>query len=125
MAIFSNDYTTTTTTTNSTGGTILYPPPCYSCGCCHDYGSPCVPRTLFQFTPIQPTPEEPVPDNIDFTLMDKLTAMRDTRDSAARYAQSKNDEASLHELAAVLLRGQADMMYREINEGVPMTPDPK
>ena len=111
---------TTTTSSDSTGGTFYYPPPC-SCGYCHTLGSPHVNPIIHPTTP----EEKPVPDNIDFTLMDKLTAMRDTRDSAARYAQSKNDEASLHELAAVLLRGQAEMMYREINEGVPMTPDKK
>ena len=119
MAIFPNDYTTTTTT-DSTGGTLWYPPPCFSCGYCHNIGSPCVHPHIHQ-TP----PEEPVSDNIDNTLMDRLTAMRDTRDSAARYAQSKNDEASLHEIEAIRLRAQAGMMYREINEGVPMTPDKK
>ena len=133
MAIFSNDYTTTTAT-DSTGGTFWYPPPCYLCGFCRNYGSPCVPKAYalppFTLTPYppdtQPTPEEPVQDNlIDKSLADELTAMRDRRDSAARYAQTKNDMASLYEAAAVFLRTQADMMYREINEGVPMTPDPK
>ena len=77
-------------------------------------------------TTTQPTPEEPVQDNlIDSALADELTAMRDKRDSAARYAQTKNDMASLYEAAAVFLRTQASMMYREINEGVPMTPDKK
>jgi hypothetical protein len=64
-----------------------------------------------------------VANNIDTELMDRLTSMRETRDNAARYAQSKNDEASLHELAAVLLRGQASLIIREINEGVPMDQD--
>lgn len=79
-----------------------------------------------QFNPSQAPEEEPVQDNlIDNSLADELTAMRDKRDSAARYAQTKNDMASLYEAAAVFLRTQADMMYREINEGVPMTPDAK
>ena len=63
--------------------------------------------------------------NIDTELMDRLTYMREGRDSAARYAQSKNDEASLHEIEAIRLRTQARLMYDEINEGVPVTPDAK
>lgn len=103
-------YASTTTTSNNTGGVFYY---CPCAGGCSGYNSN------------KPTPEEPVPDNIDNVLMDKLTAMRDTRDAAARYAQSKNDEASLHEIEAIRLRAQAGMMYREINEGVPMSPDGK
>ena len=95
---------------DSAGGAYFYPPPCYSCGYCHEYGSPCVPPRIHQSTPEEPEVTD------DKRTIDTLRAMRDGRDNTVQLAQEKNDQASLLELEAARLRGEAQMILREANE---------
>lgn len=102
-----NCQTTVSIPHNYCWGTSSVPNFCGDCGYWHGIGSPCVKA--------QPKQEEPEVTD-DKKTIDILDEMRVYRDNAVRLAQMKNDEASLLELEANRLRGEADMVLREVNE---------
>lgn len=52
-----------------------------------------------------------------------LRAYRASRDSAVREAEALNDEAILFEIAAAERKERARMLYRQVNEDVPVPED--
>lgn len=89
---------------------------CVSCNCYHHYPYYCPNQLTTTTTTNAATIQEEPEMTDDKKTIDTLDAMRVARDSAVRLAQMKNDEASLLELEAVRLRGEADMVLREVNE---------
>lgn len=103
---------------------------CPGCG----YDSPYCYCPKFKSNPVS-APESAegetnMSDVIDGELSNRLTTMRQGRQTADLYRQTLNDEASQLEIQAQLLldkakakRSLASVMTREINEGVPFEED--
>lgn len=66
------------------------------------------------------TAEEYPVSLIDDKQVELLDLMRDSRDRAARYAQTKRDRATLMRIQAKALEKESDEIVNEINEGTPL-----
>ena len=62
-------------------------------------------------------------DNSDNEVVGRLEAYRAARDAAARLGQQLTDEAQLLEIQAARKRAQSALVYKEVNEAVPVPVD--